>query len=105
VNKSKHLLWLLVACLLVAGSAGAMLFINSGRIIVSVIRNPLAEFVEPGVSLWWFVLGGPFQSRPTSGGGIAFAAIANGIMWLLLVWLMVVVFRRVRRRRSGVSQS
>jgi len=102
-----RLWWLLVACLLVAVSAGGMLFINSGKIIASAIRNPIASFVEPGVSLWWVVLGGPFQSSPSSGGGIAFAAIANGILWLLPLWLVVVVLRRVRHmhRKSGISQS
>ncbi|MGH7488834.1 MAG: hypothetical protein ACREMY_25015, partial [bacterium] len=87
-----------------AASAGGLLFIGTGEIIPSAVRNPIASFVDPGVSLWWFVLGGPFQSSPRSGGGIAFAAIANAILWLLPLWLLVAVIRRLRRV-SKVSPS
>jgi len=63
----------------------------------SVLTNPLFDFVQPGVTVWWFVLGGPFRSAPSSPGGIAFAAATNAVLWLLVLWLAAAVVGAVRR--------
>ncbi len=64
-------------------------------------RSPLSEFVQPGVTVWWFVLGGPFRSAPFSPTGIAFAAITNAALWLLVLWFVVAIVRAIRRMLSA----
>lgn len=97
-------LWLLlVACALAIASAGGLLLLNSSESLGSSMGSPVAAFVSPGVSLWWFVLGGPFQSAPHTGGGIAFAAIANAILWLVPLWLILIVIRRIRQISKSSS--
>jgi hypothetical protein len=67
------------------------------------MRSPIATFVSPGESLWWFVLGGPFQSAPSTAGGIAFAAITNAILWLIPLSLVLILIRRARQIFSASS--
>ena len=62
-----------------------------------MLRNPLSDFVQPGVTVWWFVLGGPFRVAPSSAGGIAFAAVANAVLWLAAIWVVVALYGLVRR--------
>ena len=88
---------LITASVLAVASAGALLLFASTAVIPSVIRNPLFDFVQPGVTVWWLVLGGPFRSTPSSPAGLAFAAAANAAFWLLALWLVVVAVRLVRR--------
>jgi hypothetical protein len=80
--------WLIAAAVLAIASAGALALLASGKVIPSVVRNPLFDFVQPGVTIWWFVLGGPFRSAPSSATGIAFAAVTNAAFWLLVLWLV-----------------
>ena len=68
--------WFLAAAVLAIVSAAILTALDSAEIIPSVIRNPLSGFVEPGVSVRWFVLGGPFVLA-SSPAGIAFAAGRN----------------------------
>jgi len=89
--------WLLAAAVLAITSTAALVMLASVEVIPSVVRDPLLEFVQPGVTVWWFVLGGPFRSAPSSPAGIAFAAATNTALWLLLLWLIVAVARAVRR--------
>lgn len=96
-------LWVsLLAVLLAVASAAGLVCLGFGKIEPSWARDPISDFVAPGVSLWWLVLGGPFQSGPRSAGGVAFAAIANAILWLLPALLVLAVMRRVRRRSAVV---
>jgi len=95
-----RLWWLLAASVLAIASAAALALLASGEVIPSAVRNPFFDFVQPGVSVWWLVLGGPFRSAPTSPSGIAFAA-ANAALWLLPLWLVVSVVRAVRRRLAA----
>lgn len=81
---------------LAIASAAALALLGSGRVIPSVVRNPLFDFVQSGVTVWWFVLGGPFRSAPSSPAGIAFAA-ANAALWLLVLLFVVAVVRAVSR--------
>ena len=80
--------WLLAAAALTLASAGGLL--GAQTAMPSVFRNPLHDFVQPGVAVWWLVLGGPFRAAPSSLSGIAFAA-ANAALWLLVLWLAVVL--------------
>jgi len=73
----------------------------SEEVIPSAIRNPFFDFVQPGVTVWWFVLGGPFRSAPSSPFGIAVAAAANAALWLPMLWFVVTIVRAVRRMRAG----
>ena len=89
--------WSLAAAVLVIVSGAALALLVSVEIIPSVFRNPLSDFVQPGVTAWWFVLGGPFRSAPTSLSGIVFAAIANAALWLLVLFFLVGAVRIFRR--------
>lgn len=83
--------WLLAAAVLTLASAAALGLLRAQTVMASVFRNPLYDFVQPGVAVWWLVLGGPFRSGPSSGSGIAFAAAANAAFWLLVLWLLVAI--------------
>ena len=89
--------WCLSAVVLAITSATALTALGSITVMPSVFRNPLSEFVEPGVAVWWLVLGGPFRSIPASASGIAFAAAANAALWLVALWLAVVTVRTLGR--------
>ena len=89
--------WCLSAVVLAITSATALTALGSITVMPSVFGNPLSRFVEPGVAVWWLVLGGPFRSVPASASGIAFAAAANAVLWLVVSWLVVVTVRFVRR--------
>ena len=89
--------WVIAAAVLAIASAAALALLASGKVIPSVARNPFLDFVQPGVTIWWFVLGGPFRSAPSSPAGIAFAAVTNAALWLLVLWLVVAIVRAVRR--------
>ena len=90
-------LLLLVAVALVVASVAALALLSSGGVIPSVLRNPLSDFVQPGVTVWWFVLGGPFRVAPSSASGIAFAAVANAVLWLAAIWVVVALYGLVQR--------
>ncbi|MGH8457143.1 MAG: hypothetical protein ACRETW_00290 [Stenotrophobium sp.] len=59
-------------------------------------------FVQPGIVIWWFVLGGPYQTRPYSPSGIAFAIAANAAFWFLMLGLVVVIGRAVCHRSAAM---
>ena len=82
--------------LLVTSTSG-LIILTSGESMPSSIRDPLFTFVQPGVSVWWLVLGGPFRTNPSSPAGIAFAAMANTGWWILVLWFIVAIVRRLRR--------
>lgn len=88
--------WLAAAMALAIASATALALLGSVPAMPSAFRNPLSRFAEPGVAVWWLVLGGPFRSAPASAVGIAVAAAANAASWCLVLWLVGVVVRAVR---------
>lgn len=85
---------------LVVASATALAVLGSVTAMPSAFRNPLSRFVEPGVAVWWLVLGGPFRSAPASAVGIAVAAAANAAAWGLVLWLVGIVVRAVREFKT-----
>ena len=89
--------WLIATAVLAIASAIVLALLASAATIPSAVRDPLSEFVQPGVTIWWFVLGGPFRSAPSSLGGIAFAAAANTLLWLLVLWFAVAIVHALRR--------
>ena len=100
LSSAARLWWLLAVAILAIASVAALASLASGQPIPSVVRDPLLGFVQPGVTVWWLVLGGPFRSGPSSPVGIAFAAAANTLLYSLVLWLAVAVARFVRRRLS-----
>jgi hypothetical protein len=90
--------WLLAAAVLLIVSGAALVLLTSATVIPSLLRNLLSDFVQPGVAVWWLVLGGPFRSAPSLLSGIVFAATSNAILWLLVLLLVVAVARILRRR-------
>jgi hypothetical protein len=86
---------------LVFASALALALLSSGQVMPSVVRDPVSDFVQPGVTVWWFVLGGPFRTGPSSPGGIVFAALANATFWLLCLWVAAALYAVVRRSVNG----
>ena len=95
--------WFLVAAVLAIVSGAALALLTSAEIMPTGIRNVLSDFVQPGVTVWWFVLGGPFRSVPSSPTDIAFAAAANAAVWLLVVLFAIAVVRTVRRMLAARS--
>jgi len=69
----------------------------SGVGMPSAIRNPLADFVQPGIAVWWLVFGGPFRTIPYSAWGIAFAAAINAGSWWLVLWIAALIVRAIQR--------
>jgi len=96
--------WLIAAAVLAIVSAAALTLLTSGQVVPSAVRDPFVDFVEPGVTVWWLVLGGPFRSAPTSPAGIAFAAATNAALWLLAWWLVMSIVRAVRRMLAAPSK-
>ncbi len=96
--------FLVVAVALVIASAAALVLLASGGVIPSMVRNPLSDFVQPGTTVWWFVLGGPFRVAPSSPSGIAFAALANALSWLAVLRLAAALYRVVQRRLAALRQ-
>lgn len=90
--------WLLAAGVLAIASAAALALLASGEVIPSVVRDPLFTFVQPGVTVWWFVLGGPFRAAPFSATGIVFAAVTNAALWSLVLWFGVAIARAAHRK-------
>ena|SRR5437016_10319038 len=95
---------LVVAVALAIASAAALAVLASGSVIPSVVRNPLSDFVQPGVTVWWLVLGGPFRVAPSSLGGIAFTVVANAAFWSVALWLALALYRLVQRRLASLHQ-
>ena len=92
---------LLLLAALVVVSAVSLALLSSGGVIPSMARNPLSDFVQPGVTVWWLVLGGPFRVAPSSASGIAFAAVANGVLWLAAIWFVVSLYGLIQRRLTA----
>jgi hypothetical protein len=90
--------YLLLTPGLAVASLAIMVMRGSSRMIPSVVRDPLANFVDPGVTAWWLILGNLFQSFPSSLAGMAFAALANTLLWLLALRMLVAVSGFVRRK-------
>lgn len=80
------------------------MLLSSGGVIPSVARNPVSDFVQPGVTVWWFVLGGPFRVAPSSVSGIAFAAVTNTVLWLAAIWFVVALYGLIQRRLTALFQ-
>jgi hypothetical protein len=97
MNPASRWWWFLAAAVLTIASAAVLVLFASAEVVPSVVRNPLSDFVQPGVTVWWFVLGGPFRYAPSSPAGIAFAAAANAALWLLVLRLTAAVVRAFRR--------
>jgi hypothetical protein len=89
--------WFLATAALVIVSAAVLALLASVEPIPSIVSNPLSDFVQPGIIVWWLVLGGPFRTIPSSLSGIAFAAATNAAFWSLVLLLAVAVVRVVRR--------
>jgi hypothetical protein len=101
VISARNVAWLTAGAVLTIASAGVYIELAGGSQLPSVIRNPLANFAQPGMTVWWFALGGPFQTGPLTPRGIVFASLANGLFWLLLVRSIAFVYRKfVRNNRK-----
>ena len=72
--------WLFAGVMLAVASAASLTLLSSGMVLPSVVRDSIYAFVQPGVTVWWFFLGGLFQTAPSLPRGIAFAAGANAAL-------------------------
>ena len=89
--------WWLLGSAVLAIVSGAVLSLLASRVVIpSIFRGPLSDFVQPGISIWWLTLGGPFRTIPFSASGIAFAAVANTVLWLLVCLLVASIVRAIR---------
>jgi hypothetical protein len=90
--------WWLLGGAVLAIASGAVLSLLASRVVIpSIVRGPLSDFVQPGISIWWLTLGGPFRTIPFSASGIAFAAVTNAALWLLVCLLGTVIVRAIQR--------
>jgi len=95
--------WSLVtAAALLFTSAAILAWLASGAVIASVVRDPISAFVEPGVTIWWFALGGPFRGAPGSLSDIVFAAAANTAFWWFCLWVLAALYAVIRRRLAAL---
>jgi len=93
--------WCIIAVpVLTVTSLAIVVLRESNRMVPSVVRDPLLNFVDPGVTIWWLALGNLFQGSPSSRSGMAFAALANAAFWSFMLWLLVVAVRFVGRKVS-----
>lgn len=79
-------------------SVASLELIGTSLVLPSWIRDPLYSFVQPGTTVWWLILGGPFQTFPHSAPGIALAVLANAGLWSLALWVLVAFIRAMLRR-------
>jgi lipoprotein signal peptidase len=93
--------WIFVVIVAAVASALIQALLNSAQVLPSLIRDPLSAFVRPGVTVWWFALGGPFRTAPSSATGIAFASLSNSVVWLLVIRLLIVIIRAIRTMLSS----
>ena len=91
----------LPAVTLAIAGAAILGWLNRAPDIPSMVRDPISAFVQPGVTVWWLILGGPFRTVPYSAGGIAFAAAANALLWLLVMRIVAAVYGLVRRKLAA----
>ena len=96
--------FILAAPALAIASLAALAMLASHETIPSVVRGPFAIFAEPGVNIWWLLLGGLFHYYPTTVAGIVFAAMANAAFWILLFAMLVAAVRVARRLLKAPSQ-
>jgi hypothetical protein len=83
--------WLFDAALLAIASRAVLALLASRVVIPSLVRDPLSDFVQPGIAIWWLAHGGPFRTIPYSAPGIAFAAAVNAAFWLMVFWFGAVI--------------
>jgi len=86
-----------MAVVLLIASVGAVAGLASGAVMPSAVRDLLSAFSWPGVTAWWLVFPGLFQQVPSSLMGIAFAALANTVLWLMLALSAGAMARGVAR--------
>ena len=101
--------WQRVATLV--GIAGAIAGASVGGIAVRALGYPaevpraatlaLTWFAEPGLTIWWFALGGAFQSFPSNTLGIVVAVVANSVFWCVLARLGMGLVNRLLRRSGS----
>lgn len=99
MNVAKHRFGIIAVVVMALATWGGLLLLKSHTTDVpSFIRDPVEFFVAPGVTVWWFVLGGPFRNLPRSAGDIALAASANAMLWWLAGRSVVALARILWRR-------
>lgn len=91
-----RLFWSISTAVLALVSAVGLVFQNWLEGMPWLVSRLIFGFVQPGTSIWWLVLGGPFRTGPSSPGGIAFAVVTNAVFWLLVLWLAVAAGRALR---------
>ena len=89
------------AVALVLLSAASLALLTSQLGVPSWLRDPMYSFVQPGVAVWWFLLGGPFRTLPPSATDTAIAAAANAAVWSFVLWLVVAAIRAIHRFAAG----
>ena len=93
--------WILLAIALAVASAAALSWRDPAWEVPAFVRDALSDFVQPGVIVWWLVLGGPFRTLPHSASHIAFAAAVNALFWWLAVRIVVAAYDFIRRRLAS----
>lgn len=94
----------LIAVIILAGAGGLAATRNPtgwAPAVPQVIKHLLTAFIEPGLTTWWFVLGGPFQSTPSTDAGQIFAVTSNTLLWLLPIAFLLWGSNRCQRRQSS----
>jgi hypothetical protein len=66
--------------------------------VPQAIKWALTGFIEPGLTIWWFTIGGAFQGFPSNGSGYVVAIGGNIAFWLIMAALATGLARSVRQR-------
>jgi hypothetical protein len=92
--------WVAVVLAIAAASVGGIAIRAMGypAAVPQLAKGVLTWFIEPGITLWWFVHGAAFQSFPTTSVGYAVAVTTNVIFWLLVGAPLVRVIQFLKRR-------
>lgn len=90
--------------LLLTGSAAAVVVRDQRLALPDLLRHPLDTFISPGVTLWWMTHGAVFRSFPDPGPDYLFVAVANALLWLVIVMATSWAFTCWRRAAKSGSR-
>jgi len=100
---------LLVRVMVWAATGLAIAIVSAAAVWARVAQYPmwlprplpavLEWFVEPGVLVWWFTIGGLFAGYPSTFAGYAAVVVGNTAVWLIVVVFVAFIVRRLRKVR------
>lgn len=98
-NRVKAFRWSVGVFVGIASAAGiAIRAAGYPAAVPQVVSRALMIFIEPGLAIWWFTVGGVFQGFPSDAAGYLVAVVGNIGFWLLVVMGAAGLVRWLGRR-------